>query len=243
MEIKDIPVNPQEKREILTKILDGVPDALIIESGGIKPIVKGNKIRYKTTSYVDEAPSGTLGGNARIIAGVEIAQNFPDIKVVTAAKDEINSETHAKVMAEELIRRGVSKDRVLLEEKSITTLTELVEAVKLTAEKNWNHVAILTNDYHLARNYEMFLRIKTLADPTDKEFFNAWEKVVKNNVKFTFVGAETILPLRSPRYSSLLQKVEETEAFKRRLVFEARGVQALEKGDYKSDPSVNVMKK
>lgn len=236
------------EKVILEGIIGGQPQILYVESGGIKPtnIPRTNRPRtnkpYETTSYSDETASGTLGGKARVIAAAEIARVFPDIQIVTSSKDDINSETHAKVMADELINQyGVNKDRITLEENSVSTQTELIEMVKMAIKNNWQSVAVLTNDYHLARNLEMFVNLDKLADPKDEEFKTAWEKF-QADVSCVFIGAETILPLRSPRYETLIEKVEETESYKRRLEFEAKGVQALEEKTYKSDPSVNVLK-
>lgn len=243
MESKDIKVTVAEERDIFEKLLGGVPQALYIESGGIKETKKPRKDNpYETTSYADETDSGLLGGKARLIAASEIAKAFPQLHLVTSSKDNINAETHAKVMAYELEQRyGIDKSRISLEEKSTSTLTELVEMIKMSIRNGWSRVSVLTNDYHLARNYEMYDHIEQLADPNDVEFKQSWPKF-KDNVTLTFIGAESILPFRYSRYSSLISNVEETESYKRRLEFEARGVKAIEERVYKSDPTVNVLK-
>jgi hypothetical protein len=231
----------RDEKTILKAIIGGEPQVLFVESGGIKPTEKPNrKHLYETTTYLDEAPSGILGGKAHIVAAAEIAKVFPDVHIVTSARDDINSETHAKVMEDELIRLGVPKERISREEQSINTLTELTEMVKMAVRENWKSVAVLTSDYHIARNLEMFVHLDELADPKDEEFKNAWESF-KNNVSCVFIGAETILPLRNIKYGELIAKVEESPAYIRRIEFETRGVEAIREKSYKSNPSVNVL--
>lgn len=124
----------ENKLEAYEKIVGGKPDAIFILSGGI---VQTDKGRSKSTAYPEHDYLGfTGGGKARVVAAAELAQFFPDSKIiansyVTTPDDKV--EPHARVYKEELLRLGVQEDRILIQENSFNTITEIIEMVKLAA--------------------------------------------------------------------------------------------------------------
>lgn len=227
------------KFEQMREIFHGAPDAVFVLSGGIIPQegAERNREPYKTTAYSDLDNKGFLGGGkARVIAAAEASELFPDATIVATSlipkEREMGLPTHAEVIAEELALRGVAKKRIFKEEKSLNTITELIEMVKLAVMKNWQHVGVISNDYHLSRLKEMFARLADLADSADAEFASAYPMFQERKITTTFVAAEDILPLRSTHYVKLIEDAKKSEAYQNRVEAEAQGLKDLQEGKY-----------
>ncbi len=186
------------KREAYEKILteeseeNKLPEAIFLSSGGIK---KTKDEKFKTLAYSDLDYHGFVsGGKARVLSGAELAKSFPEIKIVTTSVIEPDYPSHASVMADELKERGVPEDQIILEERSIDTLTELVEAIKIAVREDWKNIAFISNGYHLPRFKEMFNRLESLIEKgEDQEFDEALEKFQKEKGIVGFISAEKIL--------------------------------------------------
>ncbi len=73
-------------------------------------------------------------------------------------KDQFKSE--AQVMADELISKGVEKERLILEDKSLTTVQNFINAKKIMADTGFSEkatVGVLSSEFHL-------MRVKMIAD-------------------------------------------------------------------------------
>ena len=80
-------------------------------------------------------------------------------------------------MADYLVKRGIDSGRIILEDKSTTTAQNLTNSMKLISADTINHaldsnttntVGILTNDFHMFREY--FAEIKFLLKQLTKHF-------------------------------------------------------------------------
>jgi len=229
--------NPENKKEIYQAILNKetnrkeLPEAVFILSGGIKKTGEG---KFKTLSYSDEDVHGFVtGGKARVVGAAELAKVFPEMKMVTTSAIEPDFPSHARVMADELIKRETPEDQVILEEKSIDTITELMEMIKMSVRENWKKITILTSDYHIPRTKEMFRQLGSLVKDEDPEFDAALIKFKEANIEINFVSAEEILETTGHHFKSLIDKVRLTEGYKKRLEAEERGLEDLKSGRYK----------
>ena len=85
-------------------------------------------------------------------------------------KDQFRSE--AEVIKEELIKRGVESDRIIVEDKSRTTAQNFINAQKLT-DTDGKRVAFLSSEFHLMRASMIAKRCKvscsTIAAPSPKK--------------------------------------------------------------------------
>lgn len=72
--------------------------------------------------------------------------------------------SEAQAMADYLVEAGVSKDRLILEENSSSTWTNLIEARQLMEELGIDKALALSSDYHM-------LRIRFLAKRLDMELY------------------------------------------------------------------------
>ena len=228
------------KRQKIDKIFQGKkPDAIVVLSADI--IESPHRTEgYQSTSYADLDVRGLLGGGkARVLAAVEVAHYFPNARIITDSSDRDpsrNRPTHAKIYASEIERLGVPKDRLLLEEASINTITELVEIIKMASLHGWHHVAVISNDYQLRRIQEMLDQLPSLANPNDEDFIQALERFRQQKGEITPINAEEILLVRNPRYASLLKQVRASDAYRKRAEAEAQGVKDLQEGRYRGEP-------
>lgn len=223
-----------EKSERYRELLHGSPDAIFVLSGGIKVRERpGAEPRITTTAYSDDEKGGLIiGGKARVIAAAEVGPYFPEAKIVTTSAPPNDPESNAKVMAQELEHHGIPSEQIVLEEKSVNTLTEIKELVRMAAANGWKKVAVITSDYHVPRSQEILQRLETYADEEDTELVSAVEQMKSGKIEVSFVAAEEILPLRSEHYRTLIEKVHQSAEYRKRVEAEQRGLQQLRSGTY-----------
>lgn len=212
-------------------------DALFVMDCDITKKGKGEFERWASTSYTKKDAHGFLaGGRARVIAAAEIAEEFPDLKIVTTSYWNPEDPIHAEIYKKELEKLGVDDERIEMEVKSRSTLASLVELVKMADKNGWKKVGVLTSDYHVERVREMYNHLDELAKKfklDDQEFQEDWQKIKDQGVLEIFmVSAEDILPERNPKYSAIIEAVRNSDAYKNRVMAEKRGVQQIKDGTY-----------
>lgn len=105
-------------------------------------IVLGAQVRKKT-------PSLTL--NARINAAAEYLLQNPDTKVICSGGQGPGEEiTEAYAIQQGLMERGISKDRILLEEHSTNTVENLTYS-KALIENPSSSIVVITSNFHIYR--------------------------------------------------------------------------------------------
>ena len=162
-----------------------IPGAIVILSGGTKKCVnKSGAISYASTTYEDGDAFGLLGGYARVEAGAILARKFPKAFVITTSCRGLNEPTHASIMAEELKKLGVFASRIVLEEKSTNTLSQIIETLDIVFQRRWENIFFITNKYHVPRVRALYGYVmdNTLDNKKNKK------KYVVN-----FISAESIL--------------------------------------------------
>ena len=108
-------------------------------------------------------PDGTMKDELRHRLEVVLnsANKYPNAYVVCTgggtAKDEPTA-TEAGVMAAWLIENGVDKDRVIVEDKSITTAQNAIYSLDILSEKypQVRKLAIISSDYHISTGALLF---------------------------------------------------------------------------------------
>lgn len=235
--------NLESKREAYLKLCEGEPEAIFVLSGGI--VKKKGKVHQATDerqsgSYADTVDHGLIsGGKARSLAAVEMAQVFPNAKIVTLSRPEGQS-SHAAVIAKEITNKGVSRERIIEREESYSTLTELFEIIKLIHQEKLNQTAVITNEYQIPRARLMLKKLAQLKDrkglsnqPAFQEALTYYE-AHKQEIKIVLVAAEQVLPYRDQRYGALIDKARKTDLWKQKLLAETKGINDLETGGYKT---------
>lgn len=136
-------------------------------------------------------------------------------------------------MQQELINKGIDPEHILLEEKSISTATELVEMVKMTVANNWSNITIITSDYHIPRTQAIFKNLEAIINYDDPEFRQAISEFHARNCEVSFVSAEEVLSNANPHYANLISKAHESEGYIKRAAAEKQGLKDLSEGRYR----------
>lgn len=228
----------QNKKEKLLEIFREEPDAILILSGAMNL----NKVtgKYRSSAFSDkDIHSGTqmiTGGKDRVIAAAEASEFLPNSKLVTTSRPlDSDLPSYASIMAKELERLGVPYEKIIKQEESIDTIGGLIDMIKLTKERRWTKIAILSSGYHIPRIKEIFNQLENLLDPRNKDYETSIESLefVRKNTKATFVPADKILQLRSSHYEKYFEKVKKTGEYKKRMDSEERGIKDIKKGTYR----------
>ncbi|HVO61667.1 MAG TPA: YdcF family protein [Terriglobales bacterium] len=230
--------NEQCERTEIERLCGGTPEVLSILSGSIvKRQLRDGPARYSSGSYKELDVAGLVsGGKARVIAAAEVARFFPNVTILANGYTYANAPPDAQIVKEELRRYGASTHHVLLQKKSYSTFTELVELVKLVAEYKWRHLAIMTNCFQIPRAQELLKHIDSLHDPygvsQDPDFRAALPTFVELAPRVVFVSAEAVLPWRSGRYQKIIRQAKGRPEWRERDAREARGLKQLQEGTY-----------
>ena len=114
----------------------------IVEDGVDYLIVAGAQV-------IDDRPSIVL--KYRLDTAVEYLNKHPETMcIVSGGKGSNESRSEADVMADYLIENGISKDRIIREDRSTTTAENMIFSAKLYDAEN-SSTAIITNNFHLYR--------------------------------------------------------------------------------------------
>lgn len=242
MTTEDMASVPKDEiyRAIIAKEFEdnALPQAVFILSGGTE---YSKERGYYTPSY-DEADFTGLasGAHYRVIAAAEIGKNFSDITLVPTGKlithgiaEKEHFPNDAAVMADELKAMGVKEDQIILEEESVSTLTELVQLVKMARENGWERVAVVTSRWHVPRVKMMYEKLETIEGLCSDEEKEMIEDFKQSGAEVKIIGAEDITDNISQEYRDQIKEIEQREAFKERLAAEQRGIEDLKAGRYK----------
>lgn len=235
-------ITEEEKRAKLESLCEGEPNALYLLSGISEVTNPGTgEKKYKPGSWADVDWNGYMtGGKARALAVAELAEHFPEATVAVNSNTfnirNAEAPTDAEVMADYLERKGVDPDRMVKQDRSTTTFTELIELVKYIAKEGWEHPVVVAGETQRPRAEEMLRQIETLHDPAgawqDPEFRAALKKVKEIHAKITFVNAEDVLPIRDERYGPLIEAARQSETWKIREKLDQGALKDLKAGRY-----------
>jgi uncharacterized SAM-binding protein YcdF (DUF218 family) len=258
------------KKEYYKELLAGTnPEAFFVLGGGNREISdsKGKK-SYKTSPYKGKFfPEKISGAKARPIAAVELSQFYPSAMIVamshrpknlfqlaeqTAQPNEYPA--FAQVLSQDLQRAGVDEQRIIKKPQSTSTLSEIMEVVKISAQNDWRNVAVITNDYQIERAQKILDILKDeekrvelknqlqflfkLGEETDlfeskwNDLEQALAKFKKDSVNVVFVSAENVLKKRSPHYETLINELTELDGYKNVVEQERLGNEKIAEGTY-----------
>ncbi len=134
---------------------------------GFFAFLEAQVIRYSRTDRETEVSAVVILGagvngtvpslslQVRLEAALDYLRDKPDIPIVVTGSQGPGEEiSEARCMADWLIARGVSEDRILLEEQADNTVENIQFSQKLLADKGidlTDNIAVVTSDYHLYR--------------------------------------------------------------------------------------------
>lgn len=221
-----------QKQNTYEHLIGFVPEAIIVLSAGtIKESREEGVVSYRSTR-VDEGDSfGILWNEARVIAAAELAAYFPKSIIITTSVRSAGEPTHAAILRDELEQFSVSRNRVILEERSTNTLSQIGEVMKIIYEKKFKHVVFIVGEYQVSRVRAMYEYFESLTQPT-AETKQSVKEVKGSGVQVQFIAAESILPYRDKKFIKIIDEMRKTPAYAKRLQSEERGVAMIKSGEY-----------
>lgn len=232
----------ESKRSRLEKICNGKPDALYLLSGISRVIRASGEAIYKPGGWDDIDWKGFMSpGKAKALALLELAEAFPDATIVvnsnTFNTQDPQAPTDVEVMAKYLERMGIDRSRMITQDKSTTTLREIMELIVMCFNQNdWSHVVVVAGETQLPPAKKMLERIETIQDHggtwRDPAYQTALEKIGEIRPRITFVSAEGVLPIRNNRYQALISLARETKNWKKRENRDRDTLKRLEDGSF-----------
>lgn len=195
------------------------PDALIVLSAGsvAEKDPQTGRTAYRSTTYEEGDAFGTLGSIARVRAAALLAKKYPQAFLVTTGKEGPDGMSHARIQASELEALSVSPERIVREESSVNTKTQIEESLRIARERGWRRVLFISNEYQTER-------VKTFVEHLDE----------RPACEVAYQGAESVLSEYDPVFSAEFARIRQSEPYERRLAAEARGVAAIKSGAYHS---------
>lgn len=228
----------QQKQHIYEQMMGFVPEAIVLVSGGIvKEVAQDGVFKYRSTRTEEGDAFGILWGEARVLATAELAIYFPKA-IILATGSHHPEQTQAVVFRDELEQLSVSRDRIILEGKSTNTLSQIGEVIKFVYENGIKKVVFITNEYHISRLRAMYEHFESLIQP-DTEIKQMVKEVKSLGVQIQFVAAEFILPYRDKKFIKIIDEMEKSPAYIKRLQNEERGVAMIKSGEYGKEETVS----
>jgi len=129
--------------------------------------------------------------------------------------------TLASILAEELQALGVPPENIIREERSGSTHQQLIEVAKILRDKGIESAGIISNDFHLPR-IEEFIK----NDPELRQLFKGREIIIMSAEKIALAHDRE-------RWEKEIKAAYESEAMRRRIELEERGVTDIRQGRYK----------
>ena len=238
-------VSKEEGRALYAPLWGGgVPDAFSLLGNGVKKV--GTAGVWKTGGYADTGARGDINGSH---AGVIVIRRlekeyFPEAKIVTnsynAATKDWPEERHAEVAAAEFRAAGIPEEDIIVQQDSVSTVSELLENIRLAEENNWKHLVIFTNGAQVERARAMLEKIDTVFDPLEfrkqpeikKALASFLEKRKRNEVRINIVSAEDALERMDERYARIVQNIRESPLYVESKARQDKAASQIREGTY-----------
>lgn len=222
----------QQKRSIYEHLVGFAPEAIILVSGGtVKETGRDGIVRYRSTRVDEGDAFGVLWGEARTLATVELATHFPKATIITTSIRPFGEQMQAITLRDELENFAIPRDRIILEERSVNTLSQIGETMKIICEKKLKQVVFVTNEYHIPRVSAMYEYFETLVQ-SDAETKRIVNECKQRGVRVQFVAAESLLPYRDKKFIEIIDAIKKSPAYIKRLQNEERGTAMVINGEY-----------
>lgn len=221
----------QQKHDTYEHVVGFEPDAIVLVSGGIvKEVTQDGVTTYRSTRTDEGDAFGILWGEARVLSVAELAGFFPKAMIIATGAHH-PEQTQATVFRDELEQLSVPRNRIILEEQSTDTLSQIGETMKIIHERGLKRVVFITNEYHVPRVRAMYEHFETLVQP-DAETKRIIHECKFRGVQVEFIAAESILPYRDKKFVEIIDTVKKSPAYLKRVQNEERGTAMVLHGEY-----------
>ena len=222
-------------------LVEGAPDAFFIFAGAMT--YDETKDEYITASFDTYDENSVLsigvplpsGGRDRVLAACEMHDAFPEAYFVAMSKTrDGNKPTYASVIRKELLEKGVNNHRILLQDVSIDTVTELKETARLAMEREWNNVAIIVSKWQVPRAEALLNHIEDFADRDEQQILSSFAYGIKTRkLSVQFLDTTTVLSTTSDTYKRFFEETLISDpGMQARIRAEAEGVRQIAEGTY-----------
>ena len=216
-------------------------DAVIVLGGGLVKV--GD--RFYPTDYRHGDQFGILGAGLRIVAAVELYLGGKAIififttGVTEKDKEQFgeNIPTEASVFRDKFLRvlaglrkqsdhvkkfQGLEDPETVLEDRSVSTRSNIEELLKLAVGNKWKKIGLVTNNYHIPR-------VKALYEQELRQY----QKLGIMEPDIDFLSAEDIAKATEPgKYDTVIKRFSRTAEAKRRIASDRQGLEDLRAGRY-----------
>jgi len=238
-------VSKEEDRKLYEPLWGGgVPDAFSLLANGVKKV--GTAGRWKTGGYADMGARGDINGSHGGMVAIRRLKKkyFPDAVVVAnsfnAATKDSPEERHAEVAAAEFRAVGIPEEDIIVQVDSVSTVTELLENIRLIEEHNWKHLVLFTNGAQVERARAALEKIDTVFDPLkfrerpeiQKALASFLERQKNGEARISIVAAEDALERMDKRFAKLVQDIKETPLYKESKARQDNAAMQIRDGTY-----------
>lgn len=221
----------QKKHDVYEHVVGFEPDAIVLVSGGIvKEVTQDGVTKYRSTRIDEGDAFGILWGEARVLAVAELAGFFPKAMIIATGAHH-PEQAQATVFRDELEQLLIPRNRIILEEQSVDTLSQIGETMKIVHERELMRVVFVTNEYHIPRVHAMYEYFETLIRP-DTETKRIVRECKLRGVQVGFIAAESILTYWDKKFVEIIDTVKKSPAYLKRVQNEERGTAMVLRGEY-----------
>lgn len=199
-----------------------LPHALVVLCGGLKKDASGH---WRTTNFDEGDEFAAIGDRLRVLAAHVLYQaKAGQIIIASGGRGQLSAVADAppaaRVLTEELVGLGVPAADIIEESESGTTYEQLVALKKIVTEHPVAGIAIISNRWHLPRITAMFERFPEFAE-------------LKKIVSLELIAAENVLMVNNRAvWEPIITKAYSSEAIKKRIALEERGIEDIKQGTY-----------
>lgn len=169
---------------------------------------------------------GNNGGRFRTVAAAYLQKGKPESFILASGRTEKRKETEGRLHASqyiknELIKLGIPKEKIIEDNKPLTTFQQLIELKKFLKKRKFQKVIIISNNWHIPR-------IQALIDCVPElKFF-------RNNNNIELQSAELILLKHDcKKWKKSIDALNDEPKMKKIIASEKQGVKDLKLGKYK----------
>ena len=167
-------------------------------------------------------PDGVTNDRFRVLAGAYLYQKNPTYTTLLAQGGLAKGlrPSIARVIRTELKALDVPEDHILLEERSVSTFSQLFELKLIVVKEQPEHILIISNEWHLPRIEAMIKWIPELRELSEQ--------------KPHLVAAEEILlQEREKDWRVIIETLRQRDDMISRISKEQKGVKQIQAGTYR----------
>lgn len=200
--------------DTLKGLVEGTPDAFLILAGAMTyddatgEYLTASFDTYDENSAIAVGMPLPSGGRDRVLAAFEMHGVFPDAYLVGMSKTRDDRKpTYAAVARKELLEKGVDEGRVLVQDASVDTVTELKATARLAQEYGWKNVVLIVSKWQVPRAEALLNHVEDFADEGEEALLAAFAEDLKNGTRrVQLLDTTTVLSTINDTYKRFFEE-------------------------------------